>query len=64
MTEDADVLIENTQTGRTLAQNRLKIIETLFESTARLIANKDSLADDRKKRKIESITGILRKAVG
>ncbi len=64
LTEDADVLIENTQTGRTLAQNRLKIIETLFESTARLIANKDSLADERKKRKIESITGILRKAVG
>ncbi|MDO8578261.1 MAG: ATP phosphoribosyltransferase [Dehalococcoidales bacterium] len=64
LTEDADVLIENTQTGRTLAQNRLKIIETLFESTARLIANKDSLADNKKSRKIESIAGILRKAAG
>jgi ATP phosphoribosyltransferase len=64
LTEDADVLIENTQTGRTLAQNRLKIIETLFESTARLIANKDSLADNKKNRKIQSIADVLRRAVG
>lgn len=64
LTEDADVLIENTQTGRTLAQNRLKIIETLFESTARLIANKDSLADTRKRKKIDLITAMFRDAVG
>lgn len=64
LTEDADVLIENTQTGRTLVQNRLKIIDTLFESTARLIANKDSLVDSRKGKKIEFLTGILRAAVG
>jgi ATP phosphoribosyltransferase len=63
LTEDADVLIENTQTGRTLAQNRLKIIETLFESTARLIVNKDSLADKRKNAKIKSIADTLRRAV-
>ena len=64
LTEDADVLIENTQTGRTLAQNRLKIIETLFESTARLIVNKESLADKRKNSKIKSIAETLRRAVG
>ncbi len=37
--EDADVLIENTETGSTLVKNNLKIIETLFESTACVIGN-------------------------
>jgi ATP phosphoribosyltransferase len=37
--EDADMLIENTETGRTLARHNLKIIDTLFESTACLIGN-------------------------
>ncbi len=59
LTEDADLLIENTQTGSTLARNNLKIIDTLFESTARLIANKDSIGDTKKRKKIESITKIL-----
>jgi ATP phosphoribosyltransferase len=34
---DADLLIENTETGQTLARHNLKIIDTLFESTACLI---------------------------
>ena len=37
--DDADLLIENTETGRTIARHNLKIIETLFESTACLIGN-------------------------
>jgi ATP phosphoribosyltransferase len=37
--DDADVLIENTETGSTLAKNNLKIIETLFESTACVIGS-------------------------
>jgi ATP phosphoribosyltransferase len=37
--EDADLLIENTQTGRTLAQHGLRIIDTLFESSACLIGS-------------------------
>ena len=39
MPEDADLLIENTQTGQTLAKNNLKIIDTLFQSTACLIGH-------------------------
>ncbi len=35
--EDADLLIENTQTGRTVAQLGLRIIDTLFSSSACLI---------------------------
>jgi ATP phosphoribosyltransferase len=35
--EDADLLIENTETGRTIARHNLKIIDTLFVSTGCLI---------------------------
>ena len=37
--EDADMLIENTETGRTITRHSLKIIDTLFESTACLIGS-------------------------
>ncbi|MBI4303547.1 MAG: ATP phosphoribosyltransferase, partial [Chloroflexi bacterium] len=53
--EDADLLIENTQTGRTIAQHNLKIIDTLFESTACLIGNKDSVSSSTKGQRIRSI---------
>ncbi|MBI4296739.1 MAG: ATP phosphoribosyltransferase [Chloroflexi bacterium] len=61
--EDADLLIENTETGATIARHDLKIIDQLFESTACLIANKDSLANIKKAQRIESIAEMLRKAV-
>jgi ATP phosphoribosyltransferase len=37
--EDADLLIENTETGWTIARHNLKIIDILFESTACLIGS-------------------------
>ncbi len=61
--EDADLLIENTQTGRTIAEHNLKIIDTLFESTACLIGNKDSIANPAKTARIQAITETLRGAV-
>jgi len=61
--EDADVLIENTETGRTLAKHNLKIIETLFESTGCLIGNSSSLADPLKQERITSLVEILKKGV-
>ncbi|MCJ7744365.1 MAG: ATP phosphoribosyltransferase [Dehalococcoidales bacterium] len=61
--EDADLLIENTQTGRTIARHNLKIIDTLFESTACLIGNRQSVVSPTKGQKIKSITRILRAAV-
>ncbi len=36
--EDAEILIEGTETGRTLAENKLKAIDLLFRSTTCLIA--------------------------
>ena len=60
--EDADMLIENTETGQTLARHKLKIIDTLFESTACLIGNQSSLAAKSKKHKIENLIRIFREA--
>ena len=51
--EDADLLIDNAQTGKTLAQHNLKIIDTLFQSTACLIGNRNSLASCDKKEKVD-----------
>jgi ATP phosphoribosyltransferase len=61
--EDADLLIENTETGRTLARHNLKIIDTLFESTACLIGNTNSEASPGKRERIKSITEAMRVAV-
>jgi ATP phosphoribosyltransferase len=61
--EDADMLIDNTETGSTLARQNLKIIDTLFESAARLIGNKNSLANPVKAERINKIVEILKKAL-
>ncbi|MDD5038372.1 MAG: ATP phosphoribosyltransferase, partial [Dehalococcoidales bacterium] len=61
--EDADLLIENTQTGRTIARHNLKIIDTLFESTACLIGNMDNRPGTTKGKRITSIIKKLQAAV-
>ena len=40
----ADAIVEVTETGSSLRANRLRILDTVMEST-RLIANKTALAD-------------------
>ncbi len=57
--EDADLLIENTQTGKTLATHNLRIIDTLFQSTACLIGNKNSLKSPAKRERISSLVKIF-----
>lgn len=57
--EDADLLIDNIQTGETLAQHNLRIIDILFQSTACLIGNKGSLASYDKKEKVEYLIQAL-----
>jgi len=51
--EDADLLIENTQTGKTLAKHGLRIIDTLFESSACLIGHREELHREEVSRVIE-----------
>jgi ATP phosphoribosyltransferase len=59
--EDADLLIENTQTGKTLEAHNLKIIDTLFSSTACVILNKNSMKNAIKKNKLSRLIDILNK---
>lgn len=53
-TEDsiAQVLIDNTSTGSSLKANRLKIVDTLMESSTRMYASKAAMNDPEKKQKI------------
>ncbi len=53
-TEDsiAQILIDNTSTGSSLKANRLKIVDTLMESSTRMYASKAAMADPEKKQKI------------
>jgi len=62
--EDADLLIENTETGRTIARHNLKIIDTLFESTACVIGNRNGTTSALKQERMASILNRLRSAVG
>ncbi len=61
--EDADLLIENTETGGTIARHNLKIIDTLFESTACLIGSIKKVTSSIKQSRIESIIAALDGAV-
>ncbi len=58
--DDADMIIDNTATGRTLEANKLRIIETIIQSSTRFIANKDSLNDPWKREKIDEIEMLFR----
>jgi len=57
--EDADLIIDNTATGQTLKENGLKIIDELFTSSTRLIANPASLRDSWKKEKIDEVSMLI-----
>jgi len=61
--EDVDAIMDVTETGTTLAQNNLKIVDEVLTSTAHLIANKESLKDAKKREKIFDIVTLLRGAV-
>lgn len=50
--EDADIIIDCMETGRTLEANNLVIIEKLFKASTVLIANKFSLVNNQKKQEI------------
>ncbi len=62
--EDADLLIENTQTGETLAKHNLKILEVLFFSTACLIGNKIIPKSPLKRDRINYLINLFRQAKG
>jgi len=61
--ENSDCIIDVTETGSTLEANNLKILETVMQSSAVLIANKKALEDPEKKEKIYDILSLLKGVV-
>ena len=58
--EDGDAIVDNTETGRTLRANGLKIIEKVLpNSTARLLVNRRSLRNHDKQSIIREVTDGL-----
>jgi ATP phosphoribosyltransferase len=61
--ELVDAIVEITETGSSLRANKLRIVDTLLESTPRLIANHTSWKNAWKRRKIETMALLLRGAL-
>jgi ATP phosphoribosyltransferase len=57
--ELVDAIVEITETGSSLRANNLRIVDTLLESTTRLIANRKAWKDPWKQRKIRQVAMLL-----
>ena len=57
--DDAEVLIEGTETGATLAANKLKAIDALLESTACVIVRRGPVPEGRRPL-LEHLLGLFR----
>ena len=55
----ADAIVDGTETGSSLRANRLRILDTMLESTTRLIANRDSWGDSWKRQKIQNLFTLM-----
>jgi ATP phosphoribosyltransferase len=55
----ADAIVEVTETGSSLRANRLRIIDTVMESSTQLIVNKKSWADSATRNKIDNLALML-----
>lgn len=61
--EIVDAIVDATETGATLRSHGMKIIDTLLESPALLVANAASYANDEKRRAMEEITILIQGAI-
>ncbi len=55
-----DAIVDITETGSSLRANNLRIVDTLLESTTRIIFNKESYKDDWKRKKIEELAMLVK----
>jgi ATP phosphoribosyltransferase len=58
--EDADIIVDNTATGETLAANGLVVVDELLDSSTRLYASPGAVADPEKKTAIDGLVLSLR----
>lgn len=61
--ELVDAIVELTETGSSLRANKLRIVDTVMESTTVFIANKNSWEDEWKRHKIEGLAMLFEGAV-
>ncbi|WP_444996538.1 ATP phosphoribosyltransferase [Aliikangiella sp. IMCC44359] len=61
--EDADMIIDNTSTGTTIRANRLKIVDTVMESSTQFIANSGVLEDTGKRKDIEDLLTLMQAVI-
>lgn len=59
----ADAIVEATETGSSLRANKLKIIDTVLTSIPKFIANKKSVKDAWKKKKMDNLVLLLEGAI-
>ncbi|MCE5299285.1 MAG: ATP phosphoribosyltransferase [Spirochaetia bacterium] len=59
----ADAIVELTETGSSLKANKLRIVETLLESTTVMIANDKALKDKWKAQKLNNVMLLLKGAL-
>lgn len=57
-----DAIVDVTETGSSIRANKLRIVETLMESSPRVIANKAAWADAWKRQKMEKLVLLLQGA--
>jgi len=58
-----DAIVDLTETGSSLKANKLRIVDTILETTTQLVANKQSWANPAKRAKIETIALLLQGAL-
>ena len=61
--ELVDAIVEVTETGSSLSANKLRVVDTLLTSTPRLIANRDSWKNSWRRKKIETMSLLLKGAL-
>jgi len=59
----ADAIVEITETGSSLRANRLRIIDTVLESSTQLISNPRAWQDEEKRQKIQNLALMLCAAI-
>jgi len=61
--ELVDAIVEITESGSSLRANKLRIVDTVLESTVRLIANNESYQNTWKREKVQNIALLLQGAI-
>ena len=58
--EDADVIVDNTATGSTLAANDLQVVDEVMRSSTRLYASREAMDDPERRGRIDDLLLVLR----